>query len=413
MRRIESLDPTTELAWLKVVVKHEALAVRRSRPSSFAERRPRRGRRRPRPAPPDRRPPGQSRARRALRRGPAPHQAGRGPRAHAQGERALLRGDRSRAPVDIHEGQPVPDGRPRPVPEGLRRDRGGRVLRALRPDPRRARGRHRFRGCAPRAPAAHPQLRRLPSDRAGAACDAPRPPARVLADPGALGWVTGRGGIQSPMSSRPAAIASAISSQRRPGPLRGDLARRLAAFHGDRDRRPEPLARVQGARLRVDPADARARMSSHGAGRGGIERRRPCRDARRDPRALPQQRRRGHGLRRQRRPPESAGRRTRTSAREVCSCLGPADAGRSSPRAEARAPGARSISRAASEAVPQAVEARLRGVVRPSGPSSHEQPTVSSVPAGTPAVFTFEGPAQPQPQQPAATPATGGGEFAP
>ena len=31
MRRIESLDQTTELAWLKVVVKHEALAVRRAR----------------------------------------------------------------------------------------------------------------------------------------------------------------------------------------------------------------------------------------------------------------------------------------------------------------------------------------------------------------------------------------------
>ncbi len=31
MRRVESLDPATELGWLKVVVKHEALAVRRSR----------------------------------------------------------------------------------------------------------------------------------------------------------------------------------------------------------------------------------------------------------------------------------------------------------------------------------------------------------------------------------------------
>ena len=31
LRRVESLDPATELAWLKVVVKHEALAVRRAR----------------------------------------------------------------------------------------------------------------------------------------------------------------------------------------------------------------------------------------------------------------------------------------------------------------------------------------------------------------------------------------------
>ncbi len=31
MRRVDSLDPATELAWLKVVVKHESLAVRRGR----------------------------------------------------------------------------------------------------------------------------------------------------------------------------------------------------------------------------------------------------------------------------------------------------------------------------------------------------------------------------------------------
>ena len=31
MRRVSSLDPATELAWLKVVVKHEALEVRRGR----------------------------------------------------------------------------------------------------------------------------------------------------------------------------------------------------------------------------------------------------------------------------------------------------------------------------------------------------------------------------------------------
>ena len=31
MRRVDSLDPATELAWMKVVVKHESLAVRRDR----------------------------------------------------------------------------------------------------------------------------------------------------------------------------------------------------------------------------------------------------------------------------------------------------------------------------------------------------------------------------------------------
>ena len=37
MRRAESLDPATELAWLKVVVKHESLAVRRARSGVTAE----------------------------------------------------------------------------------------------------------------------------------------------------------------------------------------------------------------------------------------------------------------------------------------------------------------------------------------------------------------------------------------
>src|SRR5215218_4390333 len=31
VRRLDSLDPATEIAWLKVVIKHEALAVRRAR----------------------------------------------------------------------------------------------------------------------------------------------------------------------------------------------------------------------------------------------------------------------------------------------------------------------------------------------------------------------------------------------
>ena len=37
MRRVESLDPATELAWLKVVVKHESLAVRRARAGVSSE----------------------------------------------------------------------------------------------------------------------------------------------------------------------------------------------------------------------------------------------------------------------------------------------------------------------------------------------------------------------------------------
>src|SRR3954454_17537369 len=37
MRRVDSLDPATELAWMKVVVKHESLAVRRSRAGVASE----------------------------------------------------------------------------------------------------------------------------------------------------------------------------------------------------------------------------------------------------------------------------------------------------------------------------------------------------------------------------------------
>jgi RNA polymerase sigma factor (sigma-70 family) len=40
LRRVDSLDPATELAWLKVVVRHEALAVRRARAEMVAAEEP-------------------------------------------------------------------------------------------------------------------------------------------------------------------------------------------------------------------------------------------------------------------------------------------------------------------------------------------------------------------------------------
>src|SRR4051812_32092505 len=36
LRRVDRVDPATEVAWLRVVVKHEALAIRRSRQDSVA-----------------------------------------------------------------------------------------------------------------------------------------------------------------------------------------------------------------------------------------------------------------------------------------------------------------------------------------------------------------------------------------
>ena len=56
IRRVDTVDPATELAWLRVVVRHEAMAIRRSRTESVdgrghrrrrlrARRRAQRGRR--------------------------------------------------------------------------------------------------------------------------------------------------------------------------------------------------------------------------------------------------------------------------------------------------------------------------------------------------------------------------------
>ena len=36
VRRVETVDPATEVAWLKVVIRHEAMAIRRARSESVA-----------------------------------------------------------------------------------------------------------------------------------------------------------------------------------------------------------------------------------------------------------------------------------------------------------------------------------------------------------------------------------------
>src|ERR687895_2464298 len=36
VRRVDTVDPATEVAWLKVVVRHEAMAIRRARSESVA-----------------------------------------------------------------------------------------------------------------------------------------------------------------------------------------------------------------------------------------------------------------------------------------------------------------------------------------------------------------------------------------
>ena len=124
MRRVESLDPATELAWLKVVVKHESLAVRRSRAGVASEDvdldavpadGPALGRGALRV----------QRARRTLGRGHAAPEARRGTRADAQGRGPLLQRDRRAPRVDVHEGQPLHHRGSSPLPAPLRgaRDR--------------------------------------------------------------------------------------------------------------------------------------------------------------------------------------------------------------------------------------------------------------------------------------------------
>ena len=175
--RADRVLPETEVAWLKVVIKHEALAIRRSRSESVSGEEPdldaragadpaharRAGRRR--------------RARAALRRGAARPQARRAPRADAQGAGLLLRRDRRPPRLDLHEGQPGDHRGPAAVHEGLPRDRVRRGLRALRADDRRARRRHRDQRGDRRDPPAPPALQRLPGDRPAAA---PRPRGREV-----------------------------------------------------------------------------------------------------------------------------------------------------------------------------------------------------------------------------------------
>ena len=145
LRRADRVLPETELAWLKVVVKHEAMAIRSARSESVSnEELDLDARPEPTPAPARRARRGR-RAGRPLRRGAARAQARRAPRADAQGPGLLLRGDRPPPRLDLHEGQPRNHRGPAAVHEGLPGDRVRRGLRAAPPGDRRARRRDRER----------------------------------------------------------------------------------------------------------------------------------------------------------------------------------------------------------------------------------------------------------------------------
>ena len=132
MRRVDSLDPATELAWLKVVVKHE-VAGRPPQPSGGRER-GRRPRRRARArAAVGRGALRVQRASRALRRGHAAPEARRGARADAQGRGPLLQRDRRAPRLDLHQGQPLHHRGPAALHAPLRGARDGSRVRAPRP----------------------------------------------------------------------------------------------------------------------------------------------------------------------------------------------------------------------------------------------------------------------------------------
>ena len=319
VRRIDSLDPATEIAWLRVVVKHEALAVRRSRSQLVPveevelDGRPRRG------AAPGRRAARGPRTGRALGRGAAPHQARRGEGADAQGRGTLVRRDRRVARLDLHEGEPLHNGGSRAVPEGLRGDRGRRGVRAVRADARGAGGRDGERGCAARVASAHPQLRDLPRDGAKAARDAPRPPERAVADPRAAGAAApGRRGRGEPQAARRGRLRARgrRHAARRRTPWRGrGCDRRL-----HRDRQRDDVLRQRRGSIRwvgsrtssppcastSRPIDASSAPFASGAPPTPPRRARPWRSRRRCPR-----RRRRRPSRRRSQPPGRSRRRSR------------------------------------------------------------------------------------------------------
>ena len=258
VRRLDSLDPATGLAWLKVVVRNEALAIR--------ARAGRRGRR----ADATRLPVAGRRASTSGRsatsgwRGPlealARAQARRAHGAAAQGRGLLLPRDRRAAA----------DGRTRR--STARSRRGGGASSACSRASSRARSasasrRRCWRSCGARrrvgrrdrAAAAPAPLRRLPRDRARAARVAP-PPARAP--------------HPVPRGRRAGALARASGSRTRPAP------------------RPLLHGRAPAAAARPDAIDERAAR---------VERRRPRPGGRRAARALPQRRRGGLLLRRDRR----------------------------------------------------------------------------------------------------------------
>ena len=252
LRRMETLDPATEGAWLRVVVKHEAMAIRRARLDSVdrddldLDENIHGGLREV-----DDAVAGGERVERSVEalRALKPDEA-RALLLKAEGP--LLPGDRAALRVVLHEGQPVDHRGPRALSEDLQRDRGGRGVRAPRRDADGAGRRRGDRAATGRDPPASAPLRDLPRDGARDALLA------VAADRAA------------------AAVRLAGAAALAPGRHDDDvrrLQRRRAARAGGGDPRPVPERRRRGRGVRDDAARCRRRRSSPTSPRSPSERR--------------------------------------------------------------------------------------------------------------------------------------------
>ena len=166
LRRLETVDPATEGAWLRVVVKHEAMAIRargrsRSTPRTSISTRASTA--------------ACARSRTTVAGGERVDRSVEALKALKPDEAAALLLKAEGLSYDeigkpfrlvLHEGQSLDRRGPHALPEGVQRDRGRRGVRAPRGGARRARGRdgdERPDALDPPAPA---PLRVLPGDRA-------------------------------------------------------------------------------------------------------------------------------------------------------------------------------------------------------------------------------------------------------
>ena len=204
----------------------------------------------------------------------------------------LLPRDRRVARMDVHEGQPLHHRGPRTVPQGLRRDRGGRRVRALRArrSPRwSAAPRPRTRcSSSVRTSATAPTCRATVREPAR---DPPRPPRGALADPGA-----GRSAaLARGRPDRAPTPAARRRSRRRTSPISTTRSPRSRCPHA-----PVTPGGWSSSRRTLyqwlAPAPGQRRRHQRPA-RRGRRRRRPHRDDRRDRRPLPERLRRRHRLR--------------------------------------------------------------------------------------------------------------------